>query len=280
VPFGIEYGNFFRFRSTVLAQVGDPINVKEFLEARPDTPVPVMMNEMKEILSQRMKEKIVYIPDDEHYDATVELCAVMNNQYAKGYAKEHPSEKRRSLTTRYACNKQIAKDIAELRESEPKKAQELLSLAQKFHDKREKAKISLSSTVVQKPLYSNLLKNIIFLITLPYTIPAGLVTLPLTGVIGFLLSKFKDRAFYNSVRFVCLLVIWPLLLIIYAVLAFCLLPWEWALAAWLLSIPAPIISQDAYRLLRIMVSDIKFAYNGKLRRLLKELRKTYNQCIK
>ncbi|MBO7249341.1 MAG: 1-acyl-sn-glycerol-3-phosphate acyltransferase [Bacteroidales bacterium] len=280
VPFGIEYGNFFRFRSTVLAQVGDPINVKEFLEARPDTPVPVMMNEMKDILSQRMKEKIVYIPDDEHYDATVELCAVMNNQYAKGYAKEHPSEKRRSLTTRYACNKQIAKDIAELRESEPQKAQELLSLAQKFHDKREKAKISLSSTVVHKPLYSNLLKNIIFLITLPYTIPAGLVTLPLTGVIGFLLSKFKDRAFYNSVRFVCLLVIWPLLLIIYAVLAFCLLPWEWALAAWLLSIPAPIISQDAYRLLRIMVSDIKFTYNGKLRRLLKELRKTYNQCIK
>lgn len=280
VPFGIEYGNFFRFRSTVLAQVGDPINVKEFMTSRGDTPVPVVMNEMKEILTQRKKEIIVYIPDDEHYDATYELCAVMNNQYAKRYAKEHPSEKRRSLTTRYACNKAIVQDITELREQNPEGAEKLLSLASKFHDKREKAQISLSSAVVKKPLYSNLLKNIIFLVTLPYTIPAGIVTLPLTGITELLLTKFKDKAFHNSVRFVATLLLWPLLMIIYAVLAFCLLPWEWALAVWLLSIPAPIISHDAYRLLRIMISDVKFTYNGKMRRMVKELRKTYNQYVK
>lgn len=280
VPMGLEYGNFFRFRSTVHVQVGDPINVKDFLAARPDTPTPVVMNEMKEVLTERMRDIIVYIPDDEHYDATYELCAVMNNQYSRRYIKENPGQKRRSLTTRYNCNKEIVKNIQTLRAEKPQEAEELLSMAKKFHDAREKAKISLSSAVVKRPLYANLLKNIIFLITLPYTIPASLVTLPLTGVIGFLLSKFKDRAFHNSVRFVVTLVLWPILLIIYAIVAFCTLPWEWAIAAWLLTIPAPFIAQDSYRLLRIMISDVKYTTNGKLRRMAKELRQKFNKCIK
>ena len=32
VPVGLEYGNFFRFRSTVLVQTGEPINVSAFLK--------------------------------------------------------------------------------------------------------------------------------------------------------------------------------------------------------------------------------------------------------
>jgi 1-acyl-sn-glycerol-3-phosphate acyltransferase len=280
VPLGLEYGNFFRFRSTVHVQVGDPINVRDFLAARPDIQTPVIINEMKEVLTERMRDIIVYIPDDEHYDATYELCAVMNNQYSRKYIKENPGQKRRSLTTRYQCNKEIVKDIQTLRAEKPQEAEELLSLAKKFHDVREKAKISLSSAVVKRPLYSNLLKNLIFLITLPYTIPASVVTLPLTGVTEFLLSKFKDRAFHNSVRFVTTLVLWPILLIIYAIVAFCTLPWEWALAAWLLTIPAPFIAQDSYRLLRIMISDAKYTTNGKLRKMANELRKKYNKYIK
>lgn len=280
VPMGLEYGNFFRFRSTVLIQVGEPINVKEYVESHPDEQTPVMMNRMKELLSERMKEIILYIPDDEYYDATYELCALMNNQYARKYVKENWGEKRRSLTTRYICNKMIVEKIQKLRAEKPEEAAELLELSQKFHDARKRAEISLSSAVVDRPLYSNILKNIIFLITLPYTIPAGIVTLPLTAVTGFLLSKFKDKAFHNSVRFATTMLLWPIITIIYAIVAFLLLPWEWALIAWLLCLPAPFISQDAYRLLRIMISDIKFTTNRKLRKMVKELRRKYNKCIK
>ena len=278
VPLGLEYGNFFRFRSTVLVQVGEPINVKEFLASRTDEPTPVVINEMKEVLSQRMKENIVYIPDDEHYDATYELCAIMNNQYAKEYARKN-GVKRRELTTRYACNKEIVAQIQKLRQENPERAEELLTYAKKVHDARSKAGISLSSLVVKRPFYSNLLKNLIFLVTLPYTLAAGIVTLPLTGIVGFLLSKFKDRAFYNSVRYVATLLLWPIILIIYAILAFCLLPWEWALAAWILTIPASIVAQDAYRLLRIMISDIKYINNRSLIKMVRKVRELYNKSI-
>jgi hypothetical protein len=262
----------------VLFQVGEPINVREFMASHAEEPTPVVMNIMKDILSQRMKEMIVYIPDDEHYDATYELCAIMNNQYAKRYAKEN-GVKRRELTTRYACNKEIVAQIQKLRQENPDKAEELLTYAKKVHDARTKAEISLSSLVVKRPLYTNLLKNIIFLVTLPYTLAAGVVTLPLTGISGFLLSKFKDRAFYNSVRFVVTLVLWPVILIIYAILAFCLLPWEWALAAWILTLPASIVAQDAYRLLRIMISDVKYMNNRSLVKMVKKVRDLYNKCI-
>lgn len=279
VPMGLEYGNFYRFRSTVLIQVGDPINVQEFLASHKGEQAPVIINEMKEILTEKMKEMIVYIPDDEHYDATYELCAIMNNQYADEYVRQNPSEKRRSLTTRYACNKKIVSQIQTLRQEEPEKAEKLFSKAKEIFQERNKSKISLSSVVVKFPFYSNLLKNIIFFVTLPYTILAGIVTLPLTGIVSILLSKFKDRAFFNSVRFVATLLVWPLLLVIYAIIAFLFFPWEWALVGWLLTIPASIASQDSYRLLRIMISDIKYYSNRKLCKKVDRVRKLFNEYI-
>ena len=73
VPVGIRYGHFFRFRSTVRVQIGDPINVKEFLSEHNENTPQEQMNILKEILAERMKASIFYIPDDEHYDATFEI---------------------------------------------------------------------------------------------------------------------------------------------------------------------------------------------------------------
>ena len=70
VPVGLEYGNFFRFRSTVLVQIGEPINVSAFLKEHKQLTQPEVMNLMKDELTERMKEVILYIPDDEYYDAT------------------------------------------------------------------------------------------------------------------------------------------------------------------------------------------------------------------
>ena len=77
------------------------------------------------------------------------------------------------------------------------------------------------NSVAKRPTaLSVTLKALLLLVTLPYTLATMVLTLPLTAVSMFLTKKFKDRAFHNSVRFVLRLLLWPLLLIIYTVVAY------------------------------------------------------------
>ena len=78
-------------------------------------------------------------------------------------------------------------------------------------------------------------------------------------------KKLKDYAFRNSVRYFINLVMWPILMIIYAALAYSFLPWQWALPLTLAILPAPIIAHEIYRLVRILRSDIKLHLNEELR---------------
>ena len=213
VPVGLEYGNFFRFRSTVLVQIGDPINVSEYLREHAGLTQPEVMNLMKDDLTERMKEVILYIPDDEYYDATLDTCAAVINRQVDAWRKEHPRERRHALTTRFAANKMTLGQIAALRASEPERAAQLLGSAAEIQRERTARGISLGSVVKKHPFWSRLFQLLVLIVTLPYTIPAGILTLPVTGLAAFLFSKMKDRAFYNSIRFVVTLVLWPLLLI-------------------------------------------------------------------
>ena len=69
VPMGIRYGNFFRFRSSVRVQVGNPINVGEIIAENEDKTPQEQMNVMRKYLEERMKENILYIPNDQDYNA-------------------------------------------------------------------------------------------------------------------------------------------------------------------------------------------------------------------
>ena len=89
----------------------------------------------------------------------------------------------------------------------------------------------------------------------------------------------KDRAFYNSIRFVVTLVLWPLLLIIYAVVLYCTLPWEWALAASIALVPATVLTQEAWRLLRLVISDLRLLCAPGLRRAIRNLRLRYTDIV-
>lgn len=89
VPVGLRYGSFFRFRSTVRVQIGDPINVREFIEEHSDYPQQVQINLAKDMLTERMKQSMFYIPDDENYAAMYEICAATVMKQSR-MVKRHP----------------------------------------------------------------------------------------------------------------------------------------------------------------------------------------------
>ena len=65
---------------------------------------------------------------------------------------------------------------------------------------------------------------------------------------------------------------WPLLMIIYSIVAYAVLPWQWALPVTLALLPAPIVAHETWRLLRLGLSDIKLLLNSGLRAKYREIR--------
>ncbi|MBO5875865.1 MAG: 1-acyl-sn-glycerol-3-phosphate acyltransferase [Alistipes sp.] len=274
VPVGMRYGNFFRFRSTVRVQVGEPINVQKFLASHSEMTVPEQMNAIKALLDEHLKEAIFYIPNDEHYEGTHEVCAAVVKRRVRHLRRSDKKwRKARRMELFFEANNATVEQITRLREEKPEVAEKVLSLGKEAAEMRLKSDISLASVAVRNFTLSQVMKYLLLIISLPYSIPATIFALPLTGVLAKLCGLFKDGAFHNSVRYLVSILLWPLLMIIYAIVAYACLPWQWALPITLALLPAPIVAQEVYRLIRLIISDMRLHRNKALREKYKEIRK-------
>ena len=268
VPVGIRYGNHFRFRSTIRMEFGKPINVGEYLTENAHLTPQEQMNGMKNLLTERLHATLFRIPNDENYDATYEVC----NAVEPIEVKKLPKEKEHKLETQFQANNNTLKRIEELKESNPDQVKKLLELGDKAHRLRKKKGISIESASVKKPLASRIPRILLTLITLPYTLPASVLASPVALICKYIFTMLKDPAFKNSVRFVMILVVWPIFVMIYAIIACCLLPWQWALFAILLTMPAPYVAHELWKSVRLVVSDTKLLKEKKLRKTYSKIR--------
>lgn len=273
VPVGVRYGDFFRFRSTVRMQFGKPINVGEYIKANENLTPQEQTNGMKDLLTERLHDTLFHIPNDDDYKATFEICNAVEPFEMEAVQKELAGQKMDSLEVQFQANNRTLKRLEALKNENPDKAKKLLELGKEAGKKRQKKSIDFESAAVRKPFVSRLPRLFLTLVTLPYTLPASLLASPVIGLCQFLFTKLKDPAFWNSVRFVINLVVWPLLVLIYGILGFCLLPWQWALVATLLVIPAPFVAHETWKTFRLIVSDIKLLKSKKLMKIYAEIRK-------
>jgi hypothetical protein len=179
----------------------------------------------------------------------------------------------RGIDAHFAANNMTVKHLGYLKKANPKLASQLIALGNEASEIRKANKISLKSVSVKYPLLSRILKFIFMLAVLPYSLVAALFTSPIFFACNLIFKMFKDQAFRNSVRYILNLVVWPLLLIIYAIFAFIYMPWAWATLALVALMPAPIVVHEEYRLFRMLISDIKLWRNKELRAKYREIRK-------
>jgi uncharacterized integral membrane protein len=175
------------------------------------------------------------------------------------------NKKIRGLDAHFEANNKTLERIAEIERSDVKLYDELIDLGNKASALRKEERISVSSVFVRHHTLTRLFRRLLFIVSLPYTIPASILTLPITFTCKAIFKKLKDYAFRNSVRYFINLIMWPLLMIIYSALAYAFLPWQWALPLTLAMLPAPIIAHEIYRLVRILKSDIRLHMNKELR---------------
>ena len=277
VPVGIRYGSFFRFRSTVRVQIGEPINVGRFIKEHSDIAPAEQMTAIRELLTERIHNSIFYIPNDEDYEAMYEICATVVKHQTKNCKFVVDGKRLRGMDAHFEANNRTVREVMRLKESNPEVAAELLQLGKEAYEMRTQQSISLKSVSAKNGLASRIMQMFFFILKLPYTIPASILTLPMVAVVKFLFTKIKDHAFRNSIRFLINLVLWPILMIIYAAVAYSLLPWEWALPITLALLPAPIVAQETWRMLRLFKSDIKLHNNKNLRDKYKKIRTLFLQ---
>ncbi len=261
IPTGIEYGDYFRYRSTALINIGEPINVTEFVNQHKDESEAIIMNGLRESLTERMSKLISFIPDNEEdYNAIWEMTKMKSR-----FKLYEP------LAERLERNQKTIKEILEWKEREPEKAKETFEKVNKFTKERKKKKISIFS-VTKKNIGSTVLwKTLVALLGLSTYITAAIATLPIWLVTMILKNVFKDKAWGNTVSFAVEAILHPLLMILCIVLSFCYLPWEQATLTSIIYYVLYEFFIDASEFLRRWISDVKWCFNKKLRAMSREL---------
>lgn len=272
VPAGIEYGDYFRYRSTCLITFGKPINVTEFVKGLGVENEVQMIEPLRKELASRMSELITYIKDDEHlYDkwALTKMLAVDKGVRYGDFGK--------SLHKGMLANREIVADIEKACETDPEEMEMLLEKVAEFDKKRRKKGISIYSFRKKNEVLNAAGKSLAALIGLPYWIFSAIVSLPMWLTYNILRSKTRDKAFHNTVGFGVKLALGTILFIIYAVLAFCLLPWPYALALTLLTIPSYSYFFDYLEGMRRFISDLRLLGEKKLKGKFEDIVKRFKK---
>ena len=272
VPVGIEYGDFFRYRSTVLLTYGKPLNVTEFIKGLNVENDAQMMEPLRKELTSRMSELFTFIRDGEHLKekwVLAKMIAVASD--SKPYGSFGTS-----LYDSMMKNREIIASIEKACAEHPEETEELLKDVAEFDKYRRKDKISIYSFRRKNNRLNIMGKSLAALVGLPFFIISAALCLPMWVTEMIVRSKIKDRAFKNTVSFGVKLgfgLVWfPIL----AVLAFCFTPWYVALGLTLLFIPSYSFFHDYIEGMRRFISDIRIIRCKKLRKRFKSIIKEFS----
>lgn len=263
VPVGLEYGDFFRFRSTSLVSYGQPVDVTGFVKERPDSSEAQIIDALRKELATRMSGLFSYIKDDDLLQKKWNLTRMAAiAEYPKGYGSCGTR-----LDEHMHRNREIIARIEKACEEKPEDMQDLLEEVADFERNRRRNGISIYS--FGKKRYGTaymILKSFAAIICLPYFLFCAIVNLPMWSAYCIIRSRIKDRAFHNTVGLGIRLALCTILFPTYAVIAFCLLTWPAALAFTIVLPPSFGFFFDYTEGMRRLISDIRILKCKKLKK--------------
>lgn len=259
IPTAIEYGDYFRFRSTALINFGTPINVTEFVRNTTEENEAQHINHLKDMLHEEISKLFTYIPDDEDYDAIWEIVKMKNEKRAGGLYKK------------MLRNRKTVEKVLKFREEKPEEAKNLFERVKEFARERVRQRISVTSTAKKYPLLNSLWKFVLLLVGLPYFMASAVVNFPIWLTTAIIRGRLKDPAFGNTVSYGVEFVLFPIIFIVGTVLMFCHLPWTIALGGTALLYFSYVFFVDYRELFRRWLSDVRWSFKKKLRNQYKSL---------
>lgn len=273
VPVGIEYGDYFRYRSSSLVNFGEAINVTEFIKDLDTDNEAQIMDALRKELAERMSGLITFIKADENYERKWALTKILAVNRKRAYG-EYGTD----LYEDMLRNREIVAQIEDAYEREPEKMEELLKDVAEFETVRKKKGVSIYSFKKKSnPALNSIGKGFAALVGLPYFLFSAIACLPMWTVNEFIRAKVRDKAFRNTVSLGVKLAMTLILFPTYAVLGFCLAPWWLALILLLLWMPAFGYFYDYIEGCRRWFSDIKLLRTPKLWKKFKKINKKFKE---
>ena len=265
LPIGVEYGDYFRFYNDVLIRFGKPLNITAFFKEHCEDPEPVVLLKLRELLTERLAEQIVYVPDDEDYDAIWEyakLKADNPDYFRKAIAEIESSgdRKLKGLERIQAVDKYAVAEALSLRENDPDAARELFRKVDEQRVWRIQNGISVYSIANEPNGFVLFLKTLLAILGAPYYFFCGLVGSIKWIPVTIALRGVKDDAFYNTARYGVRLGLAIPALIIWALVYFLLFNWKIAAVLLLLSLPSLKFLYGYGRFFRRFSSDWRWKF--------------------
>ncbi|MCM1035626.1 MAG: 1-acyl-sn-glycerol-3-phosphate acyltransferase [Paludibacter sp.] len=263
VPVGLEFGSYFRFRSTLLVNIGKPIDVTSFFSDNAHLSLPRAYNLLSEQLTEAMQQLILWIPDDERYEALLEACYL--RERLPLLSGTLPADT--TLLQRLNNDKTVVSRLLHLLEQAPGKADILLTYLREVADLRKASKVCVAS--VQYPqehlLRAILCRGTVLVLTFPFFVFAAMATLPYWCVLASVFAFLEDRAFLNSLRCGLAMLFLPLWYVFVAIVLFKCLAVVWAVVPALCLLPSRFVFYEYLRHVRRWVSDVRLQRNVVLR---------------
>lgn len=268
VPVGIEYGDYFRYRSTCLITYGKAINVTEFIKGLDVENEAQVMEPLRKELAMGMEGLISYIKDDENLYKKWSLTKILT---CKMQSKE--------LADKLEDNQAVIAQIERILEENPEQMQDLLDRAADLDKKLEKENICIESFKSKNLVADAIWKGLAAIVGLPYFIFSLVAAFPMWFTAFFIRKGLKDKAFGNTVNLGTKLGATITYLPILAIVLFLTLPWYIALALMVAIIPANSYFYDYHRFVRGMISDCRLKGCKKLRKEFKEIENTFIELV-
>ena len=182
VPVGLDYANYYTYRSDLLVKVGKPIAVAEYWkQAQQDQAraITSLMNDQRTGLSSVM----IDIQDEESYEALLSLRELSDALCEKTSLSSEFDQYQK------LCQNWVAQDSKE----------QWNQKANRFIDLKNAGGITKSNE--RSVFWQWIAAPLLLLLGLPYALLAALVFSPMYyGIEKFVLNTAKDPLFYNSLR--------------------------------------------------------------------------------
>jgi len=232
VPIGYDYGHYQHFRSTLFVNIGEPIEVSDFMEAYHENPV-LALSQIRDRFAVALSRQMIDIQTQEYYDLYMYLREVFNQEMCRKLGIPG-----KTLAEKFRADKVMIESLNKELDNKPHNINQLNTLMQEYQTglKTERLRdwvVGRGNYAAIVLIWSLLIKAALFPVFafglvnnfLPYWLTASRI------------KNIKDTQFQSSFKYVTGMVFFPVwYFIIFGVLIATPLPW-WLVIAYFVLLP-------------------------------------------
>lgn len=276
VPVGIDYECYTDYRSTLLVNFGEPLEVSDFYEQYKENPV-IAYNKIRTALAEKIKPLMINIESEKYYELYNEL-----RKMYRPFGIKRLNLNPRKLYDGFKVDKKLIAGIEKVEKEKPETVEKMNNLMSEFLTVLKKERFSdkevrKNNVTLLKLLCSSLVLTLFAPIFLfGFTVNALQYFIPVK-VAGIM----KDRQFHSSFKFVLTMLLFPLFYLIETGIFYAFSQnWRHTLIFFVLLPVSAVLSWQWFRLYRKTKREWRFfVYKTKGSKTFESLLNLYNELI-